>query len=63
MTRSPGVTTAAMGIQEVLTAPGAPWQNAYVERFLGSVRRECLDHMVILSADGLRQVLDDYVRY
>jgi transposase InsO family protein len=58
-----GASTAAMGIQDVLTAPRAPWQNAYVERFMGSVRRECLDHIVILSADGLRQVLYDYVRY
>jgi putative transposase len=45
------------------TAPRAPWQNAYVERFMGSVRRECLDHVIILSADGLRRVLYDYVRY
>jgi transposase InsO family protein len=50
-------------IQEVLTTPRAPWQNAYVERFIGSVRRECLDHIIILSADGLRHVLNDYVRY
>lgn len=56
-------TTAAMSIQEVLTAPRAPWQNAYVERFIGSVRRECLDHVIILGADGLRHVLKDYVEY
>jgi putative transposase len=56
-------TTAAMGIQEMVTAPRAPWQNAYVERCMGSARRECLDHVIILSADGLRHVLYDYVRY
>jgi putative transposase len=52
-----------MGIHEVLTAPRSPWQNAYVERFIGSVRRECFDHIIILSAAGLRRVLKDYVEY
>jgi putative transposase len=58
-----GVTARAMGMQEVLTAPGAPWQNAYVERFIGSVRRECLDHVIVLSAAGLRRLVKDYVEY
>ena len=40
----------AMGIQEVVTAPRSPWRNAYVERVIGSIRRECLDHIVIFSA-------------
>jgi putative transposase len=52
-----------IGIQEVLTAPRAPWQNAYVERFIGSIRRECLDHVIVLSAAGLQRVLKDYVAY
>jgi putative transposase len=52
-----------IGIQEVLTAPGSPWQNAYVERFIGSVRRECLDHVIVLTAADLRRVLDEYVAY
>ena len=52
-----------IGIQEVLTAPGSPWQNAYVERFIGSVRRECLDHVIALTAAGLRRVLNEYVAY
>ena len=50
-------------MQEVLTAPGSPWQNAYVERFIGSVRRECLDHVIVLTAAGLRRVLNEYVAY
>src|SRR5258705_335830 len=47
---------STMGIQEVLTAPRSPWQNAYVERFIGSVRRECLDHVIVLTAAVLRRV-------
>ena len=39
----------AMGIKEVITAPRSPWQNAYVERVIGSIRRECLDHIVIFN--------------
>jgi putative transposase len=58
-----GPTASAMGIDEVLTAPGAPWQNAYVERFIGSVRRECLDHVLVLNATGLRHVLHTYCGY
>jgi putative transposase len=52
-----------MGIQEVLTAPRSPWQNAYAERLIGSIRRECLDHVIILSDRGLRRVLTRYVKY
>jgi transposase InsO family protein len=52
-----------MGIEEVLTAPRSPWQNAYAERFVGSVRRECLDHVVVLNAAGLRKTLKSYVAY
>jgi putative transposase len=55
------VTT--IGIREVLTSPGSPWQNAYVERFIGSARRECLDHVIVLTAGGLRRVLNEYVAY
>ncbi len=56
-------TVKAMGIEEVLTAPRSPWQNAHAERFIGSVRRECLDHVIVLSAAGLGQVLKSYVGY
>jgi transposase InsO family protein len=56
-------TTQAMAIRDVWTAPRSPWQNAYVERFIGSVRRECLDHVIILTAAGLERVLTAYVAY
>jgi transposase InsO family protein len=56
-------TAKAMGIEEVLTAPRSPWQNAYVERFIGSVRRECLDHVIVLSATGLQRLMHQYCAY
>ena len=49
-----------MGIKEVVTAPRSPWQNAYVERLIGSIRRECLDHIIILNERHLRGVLSSY---
>lgn len=52
-----------MNIQAVRTAPRSPWQNAYVERGIGSIRRECLDHVIVANEAGLRQVLADYVPY
>ena len=52
-----------MGIAEVITAPRSPWQNAYVERVIGSIRRECLDHIVIFNERHLRRVLSSYVDY
>ena len=58
-----GVTARAMGIEEVLTAPGAPWQNAYAERFIGSLRRECLDHVIVFSARRLQRLLNLYRTY
>ncbi|HJZ73341.1 MAG TPA: integrase core domain-containing protein [Vicinamibacterales bacterium] len=56
-------TAAAIGIEEVLTAPRSPWQNAYAERLIGSIRRECLDHIIVANARGLRRVLHAYVEY
>jgi putative transposase len=56
-------TAIAMGIHEVLTAPQSPWQNAYVERLIGSIRRECLDHVIVFNEFGLRRVLRDYFQY
>jgi hypothetical protein len=52
-----------MCIEEVLIAPRSPWQNPFVERFLGSLRRECLDHVIILGEDHLRQIVRSYVDY
>jgi putative transposase len=56
-------TAAAIGIDEILTAVRSPWQNAYAERLIGSIRRECLDHVIIANERGLRRVLDAYVEY
>ncbi len=53
----------ALGINEVLTAPRSPWQNAYVERVIGSIRRECLDHVIVLNAGHLRRLLSSYLVY
>lgn len=59
-------TANYLGIREVLTAPQSPWQNGYVERLIGSIRRECLDHVIVLNEASLRRVLksyfDDYER-
>jgi hypothetical protein len=56
-------TTAALGIDPLLTAYKSPWQNGYAERLLGSIRRECLDHLIILNEMHLRGILQEYVRY
>ena len=53
----------AMGIRDRPTAPHSPWQNGHVERLIGSIRRECLDHVIIFHADHLRRVLRDYADY
>lgn len=53
----------SMGVEEVLTAPQSPWQNPYSERLNGSIRRECLDHVIVLSEAHLRRILAGYVRY
>ena len=52
-----------MRIGEVLTAPHSPWQNAFAERLIGSVRRECLKHVVVLSERHLRRILTAYFAY
>ncbi len=52
-----------MGIHEVLTAPHSPWQNPFAERLIGSIRRECLDHVLVLSERHLRRVLARYFAY
>jgi len=52
-----------MQIQEVLSAPRSPWQRAYVERVIGSIRRECLDHVIVFNEAGLRRMLTLYFSY
>jgi putative transposase len=52
-----------MGIAEVLTAPPSPWQNPFAERLIGSIRRECLDHVVVLGERHLRRILRAYFAY
>ncbi len=52
-----------MGIHEILTAARLPWQNAYVERFIGTVRRECLDHLIIFNEYSLKRILKSYFEY
>jgi len=54
---------ATMGIRDHPTAPRSPWQNGHAERLIGSIRRECLDHIVILGEDHLRRVLKAYAAY
>jgi transposase InsO family protein len=52
-----------MGIEKVVIAPRSPWQNLYVERLIGSLRRECLDHVIILHERHLRRLLTEYFHY
>ena len=53
----------AMGIRDRPTAPRSPWQNGYAERVIGSIRRECLDHLIVRNQVHLRRVLQDYTSY
>src|ERR1700693_2373553 len=52
-----------MGIRDHPIAPRSPWQNAYVERLIGSIRRECLDHMIVFGEAHLRRILRGYAAY
>src|SRR5215470_5152715 len=53
----------AMGIRDKPTSPASPWQNGFAERLIGSIRRECLDHIVIFGETHLRGILRSYARY
>jgi putative transposase len=53
----------SMGIEQILTSTRSPWQNPYVERVIGSIRRECLDHMIVLNEKHLQRILASYFRY
>jgi transposase InsO family protein len=52
-----------MGIEEVITAPRSHWQNAFVECVIGSIRRDCLDHVVVLNDRHLIRILTSYFNY
>jgi putative transposase len=52
-----------MDITEVLTSPQSPWQNPFSERLVGSLRRECLDHVIVLGENHLRRILKSYIDY
>lgn len=53
----------ALGLNERPIAPGSPWQNPFAERLIGSIRRECLDPVIVLNAHHLRRLLADYADY
>jgi len=53
----------SLDIKEVRTAPRSPWQNGFAERLIGSIRRECPDHVVVLSRKHLRRILTNYFVY
>ena len=53
----------AIGIQQVLSAPRSPWQRAYIQRLIGSIRRECLDHMIVFNERSLKQHVLAYCAY
>jgi putative transposase len=52
-----------MGVEEVVTAARSPWQNPYTERLIGSIRRECLDHVIVFSEGHLRRILREHFGY
>ena len=53
----------AMGIRDKPTAPASPWQNGFAERLIGSIRRECVDHIIVLGGAHLRRILKSYADY
>jgi transposase InsO family protein len=58
-----GATAKAMGIEDVVTAPHAPWHNPFIERLVGSARRECFDHVMVWKEAGVRQLMTRYCSY
>ncbi len=52
-----------MDINEVVSAPQSPWQNPFVERVIGSIRRECTDHVIVFSKAHLKKMLTEYLKY
>jgi transposase InsO family protein len=56
-------TVSALGMEPLQAAYRSPWQNGHVERLIGSIRRECLDHVIIFNESHLRGILQEYIRY
>ncbi|MHC4887279.1 MAG: transposase [Planctomycetota bacterium] len=56
-------TLETLGIEEVRISPYCPWQNPFVERVVGSIRRDCLDHMIVFGEDHLRDLMPEYIVY
>ena len=54
---------ASMGISEVISSPSSPWQNPYAERLIGTIRRECLDHVIVFNQAHVRRMLARYLSY
>ena len=52
-----------MGIEKIVIAPRTPWQNPYCGRLVGSIRRECLDHVIIINERHLMRILQSYINY
>jgi hypothetical protein len=52
-----------MSLEEICIARQSPWQNCYVERLIGSIRRECLNHVIVINDNHLRRILKSYIRY
>lgn len=52
-----------MNINEVISAPRSPWQNSFAERVIGSIRRECIDHVIVLNKNHLKRILTSYFEY
>ncbi len=53
----------AIGFEEILIAPRSPWQNPFVERLIGTIRRECLDHVVVVNERHMKRLLRDYLGF
>ena len=56
-------TLRSLSINQVITARRSPWQNGYVERVIGSIRRECTDHIIVFTENHLRRLMQSYIRY
>lgn len=56
-------TVGRLGARDISTAPRSPWQNGFAERVIGSIQRECLDHVIVFNESGLRRILRQYVDY